>query len=343
MGTPPTETSVLGGWMQFRSVRVPLQRPLAASDLAFGHLETDLSRRRRLGRIARTLRVRAVMARAHRETRTVVVSYVPTAGFDLPAPELSLVYRDALGQLNTYLVGLGVLHDDRLRPLSAADLPPVIPILPTAVDDAGTSHGPSRLLSLRPSSMTIRTYDEQELEQARLMMRELRAGVPLAAFYEIVQRAGAARRTDRDREAVVDYATAGELFISAILGLVGTRAGMDATKLGNLLDGNFKDRCLHLARLLGAAEDPTDVASPFFFWWVHCYLQRNRIVHEGQDSMPPLSELARIGLVTLVVNVRERVRSDARFADIGPMIQWGYMVDETGSGESSYPDPLDAT
>jgi hypothetical protein len=52
------------------------------------------------------------------------------------------------------------------------------------------------------------------------------------------------------------------------------------------------------------------------------------------------SELARIGLVDLVVNVRELLRGRDEFADIARTIHWGFRVDETGKGESSFPDLL---
>ena len=80
-----------------------------------------------------------------------------------------------------------------------------------------------------------------------------------------------------------------------------------------------------------------------FLWWLHCYLQRNRIVHEGADSTPMLSEFARIGLVELVVSVRELLRGMEEFTDIARTIHWAFRVDETGEGDSSFADPLPPT
>jgi hypothetical protein len=231
-------------------------------------------------------------------------------------------------------------HDDRLRPLSHADLPAAIPVLPTMTDGHVVRHGTGRGIAIRSPATEIRSYTEGELEQSRRMLNAVATGVPLAAFYEIVQRAGSARRAERDRESVVDYATAGELFITALLGVVGRRAGMVESKLDNILDGPFKDRCLHLSRLLGAPGQIADEASPMFLWWLHSYLQRNRVVHEGADSNPMSSEFARIGLVEMVVNVRELLRQREEFADLAETIHWAYRVDETGAGLSSFPATL---
>jgi hypothetical protein len=126
--------------------------------------------------------------------------------------------------------------------------------------------------------------------------------------------------------------------MTSLLSMVGERRGSDATKLENLMDGPFKDRVIHLCRQLGVLEDPEDPKSPMFLWWLHCYKQRNGIVHEGARSLGMFSEAARIGMVTMVVNIREAIRADEQIADIASLIRWGYRVDETG-GEDSYPDP----
>jgi hypothetical protein len=337
---PPGAESVFAGWLRFRAVQVGTQRPLAASDLAFADLDVESAATPRWRRLQRIVSARLVMARAYRQERTVAISYTPVPTLDPSSEELSEAFTAALSNLNSWLVSLGILHDDRLRRLSNADLPAVVPVLPTTADDGLVRHGPSRSLVLRPSAPHVRAYDEDELKQAKRMLHAVVTGVPLAPFYEIVQRAGSARRAARDREAVVDYATAGELFITALLGVVGRRAAMAETALANVLDGSFKDRYLHLSRLLGASEVPSDEASPMFLWWLHCYLQLNSVVHEGANATPMSSEMARIGLVDLVVNVRDLLRARDEFADIARTIHWGFRVDETGEGETSLPDPL---
>jgi hypothetical protein len=117
------------------------------------------------------------------------------------------------------------------------------------------------------------------------------SGSGLSSFYELVQRAGSSRRAHRHREAVIDYATAGELFITEMLFAIGERRSMDEGRLANLRNGAFKDRALHLCRQLDLPDDPKDPHSPLFFWWAHCYLQRNRLVHEGADSIAMLEAL----------------------------------------------------
>jgi len=138
---------------------------------------------------------------------------------------------------------------------------------------------------------------------------------------------------------VVDYGTAGELFITALLKDVGEVRGVDPQKLENLLTGPFKDRAVHLCRQLGVPDDPDDAECPLFLWWLHCYRQRNGIVHRGAGSIGMLSEAARIGMVTMVVEIREAMRADEQLADIASLIRWGYRVDETGDNGDSFPDP----
>lgn len=137
---------------------------------------------------------------------------------------------------------------------------------------------------------------------------------------------------------MVDYRTAGELLITTLLCVVGERRGVEPKKLENLLNGPFKDRAVHLCRLLGVPDDPDDPNCPLFLWWLHCYRQRNGIVHRGARSIGMLSEAARIGMVSIVVDVREAIRADEQMADIASLIRWGYRVDETGAGRDSYPD-----
>jgi hypothetical protein len=193
------------------------------------------------------------------------------------------------------------------------------------------------LVTLRDDGQTIRTYRPEELETVQLVLELVSAESGLASFYELVQRAGSSRRAHRHREAVIDYATAGELFITEMLLAIGERRSVDEKKLENLRDGSFKDRAIHLCRQLKLPDDPKDGDSPLFLWWSHCYLQRNRIVHEGADSIPMLSEAGRMGLVTLVVQVRDAVASTPDIADFAVKIQWGYLKDETGTSSDFFP------
>jgi hypothetical protein len=142
----------------------------------------------------------------------------------------------------------------------------------------------------------------------------------------------------RYREAVIDYATAGEIFITEIYRQIAQRRQVPEDKVGNIVRGPFADRARHLSRLLGHAVEPTDADSIVFLWWLHCYLQRNPIVHGGLNSVEQLAEFARIGLVTMVVDVREALRAATDLNDLATNVQWAHRVDETGSGEDSWPD-----
>jgi hypothetical protein len=255
---------------------------------------------------------------------------------------LSASFLRALSSLNAWLISLGVVLDNRLRPITMGDLPDVVPVMPTVVECGALRHAASTALVLRSQASWVRTYNADELDQARRMLDVVTSGVGLASFYELVQRAGSARQAHRDREAVIDYTTAGELFITAMVQAIGERTGMDRKKLRNVLDGPFRDRVMYLCRLLGTPEDPTDAESVVFQWWTHCYRQRNPIVHRGADSEAVLSEMARISLVQLVVDVREKLREDMRLSDIAVGIQWASRIDETGEERHSFPDPIPA-
>ena len=334
----PSLAEGLAGWIAFRTVATATQRPLAASDLAFGDLDAERSAPRRY---LRRWAARRIMRRPFLQRRTVAVVYVPVAaGEQLSDEDIAFTFLGAQSLLNDWLVSVGVLFDDRLRPVTFGDLPPAVPVLPTEVANHTTNHAPSFPLALHGLINAVRTYTREELEDAEAMLRIVTRRAPLAGFYEVVLRAGSARRAHRDREAVIDYATAGELFITAVLRSVGERRNVDPAKLDNILKGNFRDRVTHLARSLGVPEEPYDQDSPILLWWLHCYQQRNRVVHEGAYAHGAMSELARMGLVMLVVDIREALRESLDLAPLAAEIYWAYRVDETGEGRSSFPDPI---
>lgn len=325
------------GWLSHRTTRVTVQRPLAASDSAFGDCDADASRSR-ARRALRALVARAIMARPFRTRRTVIAATVIVEEGEHHAPTVG--FARALAGVNDWIVGLGVTHDDRIRPIGLCDIPPVVPMMAGVLQDRQVRHERSTSFVVADAPTDVRTYDAVELAAAEAMLAELTSGTDLAVFYELVQRAGSARRTSGDREAVIDYATAGEVFITAVLRWVGQIKGMTDIKLENLIAGSFKDRVLHFSRALGFPDDPADGDSPVRPWWLHCYLQRNRIVHEGANSAPHLSELARIGLVSMVVDSREALRADPDLQHLARSIRWAYLIDETGAGKDSWPDPL---
>lgn len=328
-------------WLRLRTVEVPAQLPLAASDLAFGDLSGDEASSAS-ERQERAAAVKGFVDKPFLVRRTVAVVHVQCER-ELPlskSDEIADALRRGLKALNDFLVSLGVLFNDRIRPISVDELPPLLPVMSARRSGGIFRHGPSQLIPLRNPHEETQPLTTKEMQQVERMLAIVSSDEGLASFYEIIQRAGSARRAGRHREAVNDYATAGEIFITTMLSVVGERREMEPSKLANILAGPFKDRALHLCRLLGLPENPEDGDSPLFFWWMHCYQQRNGIVHHGADSMAPFSEGARIGLVQLVVDIREAVRHDDDLVDLGAMILWGRRIDHTGSGGDSEPDPV---
>jgi hypothetical protein len=333
---PPSPLHRLVGWAEFRTVTVPVQLPLAASDLAFGHTRVDITSKRARRRLQRNVRKHIAKRAEQRRTVAFVNVVVETAGDD--AEDAHAFFR-ALELLNAWLVSVGVSHDMRLRPVTIGDLPEFIPSMPTGWFDDGTyERGLSMPMGLRTDLANVRTYSDAELARALDMFAVITARSGLAAFYELVQRAGASVSSHRYREAVIDYTTAGEIFITEMYRQTALRRAVPESKVANVLDGPFADRPRHLSRLLGHAADPSDPDSLVFFWWLHCYQQRNSIVHGGRDSIPPLVETARISLVKMVVDVRESLRATSDLQDLAANIQWGFLVDETGTGNHSWPD-----
>lgn len=332
-------------WLRFRTVSVPSQLPLAASDLAFGSLEVEGDKEVQKSREEKVKRFIVAPCLAQ---KTVVAAYVPAG--DPPTLEserLTLGLSAALDVLNAWLISVGVLYNDRLRPISIADLPPFVPVMPAEIESGNFRHGPSLKFGLRELADEPRSYSATEIELAERLLAIVGAGEGLASFYELIQRAGSARKAGRHREAVIDYGTAGELFITSILQGVSERrggeGGIDTDKLKRLLEGPFKDRAIHLCHLLGVPSEVSDPESPLFFWWMHCYQQRNSIVHDGAGSMEMLSEAARVGLVQMVVDIRDAIRSDEEISDLAATIHWGTRIDETGAGTDSRPDPPPGT
>jgi hypothetical protein len=336
VGAPHTSRRTLAGWAEFKTVTVPVQLPLAASDLAFGHARADIASKRARRQLKRNVQKQIAERAQQRRTVAFVNVVVETIGNDL---EDGQAFFRALELLNAWLVSVGVASDMRLGPLTVGDLPESIPYMPTVWHDDGTyERGRSAPMRLRADPATVRTYNEAELARALDMFAVVTARTGLAAFYELVQRAGSSMSSHRYREAVIDYATAGEIFITEMYREIAPRRAVSEDKLANILDGPFADRARHLSRLLGHAIEPTDPHSIVFLWWLHCYQQRNPIVHGGRESIPPLAETARIGLVKMVVDVRESLRATTDLEDLAANVQWAYLVDETSHGKDSWPD-----
>lgn len=337
---PPSPEHGPVHWLRFRSARVKVQRPLAVADLAFGDLaQAPLPRRdsRRRQRQVVNLVERAPMRR-----RTAVTVWSAGARGD-DQEQAGRQVTAAMDILNAWLVALGVAGDKRLRPLAAGDFHPVVPWIPATCDQLGRwTYGHSIPVSLKdPADEKLNAYPADTLRRARRLFDVVADGSEFAVFYALVQRANAAQAADRAREAVTDYATAGEVFVTEIVRLAGRRKAMDDQKLQNVLTNDFAGRLgVHLGRLIGVPSDPSDPESVSYLWWMHCYTRRNLIVHEGDDTNVVLAEMARIGLVSLVVDVRDALQQDPLVADLAPLIQWGFRVDETGAGRHSHPDPL---
>lgn len=336
VGAPPSSRHTLTGWAEFKTVTVPVQLPLAASDLAFGHTRPDITGRKAQRRLRRSVHRHIAKRAEQRRTVVFVNVVVETIGSDLKDGQ---AFFRALELLNAWLVSLGVSSDMRLRPLTVGDLPEFVPYIPTDWHDDGTyERGQSAPMELRTELATVRTYTGPELARALDMFTAVTARTGLAAFYELVQRAGSSMSSHRYREAVIDYTTAGEIFITEMYREIAPRRSVPEDKLANVLSGPLADRARHLSQLLGHAVKSIDPDSIVFLWWLHCYQQRNPIVHDGLGSIPPLAEMARIGLVTMVVDVREALRADTGLNDLATNIQWAYRVDETGDGKDSWPD-----
>jgi hypothetical protein len=176
---PPSSRHLLTGWAEFKTVTVPVQLPLAASDLAFGQVRADITNRtarRQLGRKVQKHVKRSTGAR----TVTFVNVVVKSVGSEL---EDGQAFFEALRLLNAWLVSLGVSFDMRLRPLTIGDLPEFIPYMPTDWHEDGTHvRGPSAPMRLRTELATVRTYTETELSRAFDMFAVVTARTGLAQF-----------------------------------------------------------------------------------------------------------------------------------------------------------------
>jgi hypothetical protein len=336
---PPAAMCEPAAWMRFRTVNINAQRPLAASDLAFRDTGNRLTGTKTpTGKLDQG--VLDAVAVPFPARRTVVLAAVTVDALPSADVEFAQAFDAALNAVNSWLVALGVTHDSRLRPITDGDLPPWIPTTAIALLGDGQvelADGPPIILR---DDITVREYSTDELTRTEAMFRHLDEDVPLKTFYELVQRAGAARSAHRHREAVIDYATAGELFLTAMLQQIGDIRAVSTKKLENLRKGPFRDRVDHLCRLLGTEGEPTRAESPVFLWWLHCYRQRNLIVHAGWDSNNVFSEMARIGLANMVVDFRVLCRATAELAHLAPRIQWADRIDETGNDESGLRDPF---
>jgi hypothetical protein len=335
IGPPLSPDHALLGWAVFRTVTVPVQLPLAASDLAFTDTRTDLPDAAAQRRVEAG--VQQHIEEHGKARRTVAFVNVPVE--DIGDDRDGHAFFRALELLNTWLVSLGLSFDARLRPLTVGDFPEVIPYMPTAWYADGTfDRGNPAPMRLRTGLQSIRTYDDVELTQALEMFAAvMTAPRGLAAFYEMAQRAGSSMSSHRYREAVIDYVTAGEILITEVYCLLAPKRSVPEKTMNNIVKGPLADRARHLSRLLGHAFDPEDPESIVFMWWLHCYQQRHPIVHAGHDTIEPLAEIAQVASVKLAVDIREGLRA-MELDDLAAHVRWGYLIDETGHGSDSFPD-----
>lgn len=178
--------------LRFRTVEIRTQLPLAASDLAFGSLQQD-------GELGRSEKKRRAKRREemtespHLVARTVAAAYVPTEQ-DPDEETLGRGISTAVEALNSCLISIGVLYDDRLRPLAIDDFPPMVPVMPATLNEDRLEHGPSTVVPLRNPAQMVRTYDAEELDQVDRMVGVIASDDGFTDFYEMIQRAGSARR-----------------------------------------------------------------------------------------------------------------------------------------------------
>jgi hypothetical protein len=148
----------------------------------------------------------------------------------------------------------------------------------------------------------------------------------LAAFYELVQRAGSSMSSHRYREAVIDYATAGEIFITEMYREIAPRRAVprgQARQHPGRPVSRSRAPPVASARPRRRAHRPALHRLPLV---APLLSAANPIVQGGRDSIPPRAETARIGLVKMVVDVRESLRATTGLEDLAANIQWAHLV-----------------
>jgi hypothetical protein len=322
-----------------RSVTVGGERPLRAADLAFGELDEEALPR--AARRARRRNLRRLMTKPVPSRRTVAAIW----RFVHDEKELlaegdeqerqvrwSVWMVQAIAVLDAWLIALGIAADDpRLSPLSESDIGVSLPIVvATCSREAGIVPVGSLVVPTRgEASGTARTGDELELARTIFDEVMLRDGV-FSVFYELVQQAGSARAAGRDRSAIIDYSTAGEVLITTVVDRVLALRGESAQRRERILEQPFANLVRdHLGRLLGVNSDPNEEEAISRLWWLHCYLRRNAIVHEGAGSNTVESDLARVALVVLASEIRTALLAEPLTSSFGEELLWGQVHGKT--------------
>jgi hypothetical protein len=170
-------------WLRHRTVEVPAQLPLAASDLAFGDLSGDevssASERQERAAAAKAFVVKPFLVR-----RTVAVVYVQ-CDRELPlakSDEMADALRRGLKALNDFLVSLGVLFNDRIRPISIDELPPRLPVMSARRSGDIFRHGPSQLIPLRNPHGETQPRTTEEMQRVERMLAIVSSDEGLASF-----------------------------------------------------------------------------------------------------------------------------------------------------------------
>jgi hypothetical protein len=227
------------------------------------------------------------------------------------ASDSAYAFHRCLGALNMFLQALGLARqDDRLRPVSARELRPIVIIGALTAD---------RQWHFISSMLMLPDAKEQPHERFTAEMHEEQLGAALFALLSrepfIPSRQWRARAERRRYEgdaadSVISFQIAAETLLYATWQMLLVDEGLTEVEIAEQVERDLPFKSLLVRELhgkLGGSWDITRLASPVGIYWKDLYERRNQILHRGYQPHDGDSEGAQTAFLLLERFVEEQL------------------------------------
>jgi hypothetical protein len=223
----------------------------------------------------------------------------------------AFAFHRCLGALNIFLQALALARgDDRLRPVSAKELRPIVIIGALTTDRQW--HLISEMLMLPDGKEQPHEQLTVEMHEERLKaaLFSLMTGQPFIPSRQWRARAERRRYEGDAADSVISFQIAAETLLYATWRMLLVDAGLAEVEIAEQtgMDLPFKSLLVReLPSKLGGSWDVTRLASPVGIYWTDLYKRRNQILHSGYQPHDGDSEGAQRAFLLLERFVEEQL------------------------------------
>jgi hypothetical protein len=227
-------------------------------------------------------------------------------------------FHRCLGALNIFLQALGLARqDDRLRPVSARELRPIVIIGAITADRQWNFISPMLMHPDAKERPLEKWAAKAHLERLELALSALFDGEPFIPSRQWRARAERRRHEGDAADSVISFQIAAETLLYATWRMIMVDDGLTADEITERAAGDLPFKSLLVRELhgkLGGTWDVTRPSSPVGAYWRNLYGRRNQILHAGYQPHDGDSEEAENAFLTLEEFVEERLwRNYRRF------------------------------